>query len=121
MTRAGRDDAKLVSAQTVGAAVGRNGGLEALGEFGQQRVTGRMAEAVVVRLEAVEVEEGEDTGVGPGLGDLREVLHELTAVGEAGEGISAGLRPISRAQASVLAEHEHQCDDQQRGVTPALQ
>ena len=52
-----------------------------------------MAEAVVVRLEAVEVEEREDPWVGPGLGELREVLHELAAVGETGQGIGAGLRP----------------------------
>ena len=91
MIRAGRDDAELVSTQTVGATVGRDRGLEALGELSQQRVTGRMAEAVVVRLEAVEVEEREDSWVGPGLGELREVLHELTAVGKTGKGIGAGL------------------------------
>ena len=62
MMRAGRDDAELVSAQSVGATVGRDRGLQALGELSQQRVTGRMAEAVVVRLEAVEVEQREDRG-----------------------------------------------------------
>ena len=97
LMRAGRDHAELVSAQTVGATVGRDRGLEALGELGQERVTGRMAEAVVVRLEAVEVEEREDPWVGLGLGELREVLHELTAVGETGKGVGAGLRSTSRS------------------------
>ena len=101
MMRAGRDDAELVSAQTVGGTVGRDRDLEAPGELSQQRVTGRMAEAVVVRLETVEVEEREDSWVGPRLGELREVLHELTAVGETGERIGAGLRPISYVQAPV--------------------
>jgi hypothetical protein len=116
-----RDDAELISTQAVGATVGRDRGLEALGELSQQRVTGWMAEAVVVRLEAVEVEEREYPRVGLGLGELREVLHELTAVGETCQGIGACLRPASREQAPVLAVHEHQRDDEQRGVTPALE
>ena len=57
-------DAELVAAQAVGAAVARDRGGEIGAEALQQRVAGGVAEGVVVLLEAVEVEEGEAAPVG---------------------------------------------------------
>ena len=64
-----------------------------------------MAEAVVVRLKAVEVEQGEDPGVGFGLVNLREVFHQLTTVGKTGEGIGAGFGSTAYTQAAIPEVH----------------
>ena len=69
---------------------------EARPEPGEQRVTRRVAEAVVVRLEAVEVEEQQQVRIGRrrDLEHLFEIAHQRTPVAEAGERI--GHRLLAR-------------------------
>src|SRR5439155_20977586 len=59
----GGQHAELVAAEPVSGSVElRRGHREALAQAGKQSIAGRVAEAVVVSLEAVEVEEREDVG-----------------------------------------------------------
>ena len=57
--RRGDQHAELVAAHAVGTPVGLDRGAQLAGEAGEQRVAGRVAEAVVVALEAVQVEDHE--------------------------------------------------------------
>ena len=101
-------DAELVAAETVGAAVAGDGGLEVGAEALQERIAGHVAEGVVVLLEAVEVEEREGAPVGGRrlVGGVLQVAHQGAAVGQAGEAVGQRLAPAGAQQAQVLAE-EH--------------
>ena len=79
----------------------------------QQRVARRVAEAVVVGLEAVEVEEREQHGpLRGGLGGQPlEVGEQRAPVAEAGEGVGRGLDLAGAERAQVLAEGELEAQD----------
>ena len=107
-----------------------------LAEAGEQRVAGRVAEGVVVLLEAVEVEEREEElslAAGARQLDL-EVVDQRAPVGEPGQRVGAGLFAAGGGHARVLAgqglgrragegrtaveEHERHCEeeDHRRGA-----
>src|SRR2546423_1510702 len=81
--RRAQEDADLVAAETVRAPAVAGGVVQRAAEPRQQGVAGRVAEAVVVDLEAVEVEHHQHVH-----GVLRkrglDVDHQLAAVAEAG-------------------------------------
>ena len=80
--------AELVAAEAIGAPVGLNAALECLAQAREQRVAGKVAEGVVVVLEAVEVEEQEHRRVGWADRAGAEVGHELATVGQAGQAVA---------------------------------
>ncbi len=103
-----REHRELVAAEPVGlgAALHRLGELAA--EADQQRVAGRMAERVVVGLEAVEVEDRQDVRRAILVAQHPlDVDEELAAVAEAGEGVL-----LEQAdEAAVLREGQRQPQD----------
>ena len=104
---AGRDrgeQAELVAAHPVDAAEALGRRLQALGQADEQRVAGRVAEAVVVLLEAVEVEEREQLRplVAHDGHRVVEVGDERAAVAQAGEGVGERLHAAGGQQALVL-------------------
>ena len=71
-------------------SLGRMLRVQALGDLEQHRVAGRVAEAVVDRLEVVEIDEdhGEPGVLAPGAQDrVPHALDEQRAVGEVGDGV----------------------------------
>ena len=79
--------AELVTSEPVGGRVVGERRLELRGEPLQQGVAGRMAEGVVVLLEAVEIEEDEDAVLLGVESDCLEIVCELAPVAEPGERI----------------------------------
>ena len=92
--QAGGDHHELVAADAGGETVFRGEQGKSLRHLGQNRVAGLMAEAVVDRLEAVEIDEKECRGVLLGKGRLQEP-HHVKPVRQAGGGI------VQRAELGV--------------------
>ena len=91
-----RDETELVAAEPVHGACLARDGRELRAQPDEQGVSRRMTEAVVVALEAVEVEEHEERRRhGLGVQTALEICEELSAVREACEGIGRGLRRVS--------------------------
>ena len=81
---------ELVAAEARGGVAGADAGVEALGDGQQDLVAGGVAEAVVDRLEVVEVEEDDRQAglLAARAGDrLAHALDEQRAVGQAGDGV----------------------------------
>ena len=106
----GGEQAELVAAHAVGGAVGAERVGQVAAEPVQQRVAGRVAEGVVVGLEAVEVEEREQHGpLGRGVGGQPlEVGEQRAPVAEAGQGVGRGLDLARAERAQVLAEGQRE-------------
>ena len=106
--------AELVTAQPVGPPAGNRRG-QSRAEPGQQGVAGRVAEAVVVALEAVEVEHDQAEGVLGGRGrGAGEVGPQLAPVPEAGEAVGAGLVTQLLVRGLPLAPAARRLHEQQR-------
>ena len=109
----GEEHDELVATHAGDCVALANGVLEALGDQLQELVAGRVPEAVVDLLEAVEVEEHHGclavllVGGGHGDGDL---VVEQVGAGQAGEVVVAGLL----LQLGPLAHHAHEHGDDQR-------
>ena len=92
------EHAELVAAEPVGRSRRRRStASSAVGEAREQRVAGRVAERVVVDLEAVEVEDREQPrlGVAPVRKRAIEVGDEPAAVAEPGQGVGDRVRRAS--------------------------
>ena len=89
----GHDEAELVAAQPVRAAPAAVSRRELRAEAGEQGVTGRVAERVVVPLEAVEVEEHQQRSADLGLREESPRSQQPAAVAEAGERVRDRLVP----------------------------
>jgi hypothetical protein len=88
------EDRELVSAQTGGRVGGPQTFMQSLGHRHQQLITGCVAQAVVDRLEVVEVEEQNGKRITSAILSRKCVLHpvrEEGPVGEVGQGIVEGL------------------------------
>ena len=93
---------------------------EAGAEAREQRVAGRVAEGVVVGLEAVEVVEHEDRRDPPQGEDVLEVAHEAAAVAQAGERVGQRLRAAVAEHRQVDEEgHREAPDDRQHATAHA--
>ena len=88
-------DAELVPAETVGTATGLDGRGQVRSQPAEQDVARRMAVAVVVGLEAVEVVEGEDVAVlrapGPSRADSRSWISLRRLPSSVSESVTASL------------------------------
>ena len=85
---------ELVATETGDRVTGPGGGSEPFGHGDQQAVAGRVSEAVVDRLEVVEVQEQHGDRVGPPVASVHgvgEPVKEQGAVGQAGERVVEGL------------------------------
>jgi hypothetical protein len=98
------EQAELVAAHPVDAPQAVRHGFQALGKADEQRIAGGMAEAVVVLLEAIEVEEREHAlALVVGAGQLRlQVVDQRAAVAQARERIGECLPAAGRQQSLVL-------------------
>ena len=108
-------DAELVAAHPVRRAAAGDEAGELLAQPGEQHVAGGMAEEIVVLLEAVEVEQGEDVGrlaLDRGL----QVVEQLPSVSQTGERIGASLVARAGEHLHVLPErHRETREDRQDG------
>ncbi len=97
-------DAELVTAHPVGVADSVHGGRQALAEAGEKRVARRMAERIVVLLEAVEVEECEhNAALAAGVRQLGiEVVDQRTPVGKPRQSVGACFLVAGSGHARVL-------------------
>ncbi len=114
------EHAELVAAHAEDLPAGADVFAQVGAEAGEEDVARRMAEGVVVVLEAVEVEQGErDRRLGDRLREgLVERAGQCAAVAEAGERVGQGLAARGVQHADVLAERQRQADhheDQRRG------
>ena len=109
--------AELVAAHPVGPAVADDRRREPAAEAVQERVAGRVAEGVVVALEAVEVAQHEDVGLAA-VEPRLEVGEQPAAVAEAGQRVGDRLVAHGLEDAEVLAERRDHADDhgEQRGA-----
>ena len=106
----GGKHAELVAAHAVGDR-GRNGLAQAFAEAREQGVARRVAEGVVIGLEAVEVEQREQHEP-VGVGDVAvHVAHQRAPVAEPGEGIRQRLVTARREHGEVLGEGDAQAQD----------
>ncbi len=112
----GHDQAELVAAEPVRTVHRCRDGRELRAETGEEGVTCRVAERVVVPLEPVEVEDHQQGGL-----DFRrreeafEVGQELPTIAEAGQRVGDGLMPRELEQAAIFAEgHREPHDDRQQ-------
>src|SRR5207247_3971515 len=86
-----RQHAELVAAEPVGATLALDRGVEPVRDASEQGVAGRVAERVVVRLEAVEVEDDQREGQ-PVIAERSvELEHEPAAVAEPGQRVGQSL------------------------------
>ena len=111
-------DAELVAAHPVRRATAGDEAVELLAEAREQRIAGGMAEGIVVVLEAVQVEHGEDMRRLL-LEGRCEVVEQLPAIPQTGEGIGASLVAGAGEHVHVLRErhreaHEHGQDGRRR-------
>ncbi len=107
------EQAELVASHAVRAAVGRDRGAEVAPETSEQRIAGRVPEAVVVGLEAVEVEQREQDGTlrrRPG-GQPVEIGEQRAPVAQAGERVRRRLDLADAQRAEVLVEGQREADD----------
>ena len=110
-------DGELVAAEAGGGVARADAGVQALGDLQQHRVAGGVAEAVVDRLEVVEVHEdhGEPAALAPGPRDrVPHPLDEQRAVGEVGDRIVEGLvceLLLERLALAHVAAVEHDAVD----------
>ena len=105
-------DAELIAAEPVAAVVGPDRFRELLAEPRQQEIARRVAEAVVVGLEAVQVVEHENPARRLRRGEQRiEIGEESSPVPEAGQCIGEGEGGRRRGDAGVLAEGQHRPRD----------
>ena len=97
-------DAELVATEPIGARPPRHGGAQRRGEADEQGVAGGVAEAVVVFLEAVEVEDRQRRGTAL-VDEPRDVAHEPAAVAQAGQRIGhAEVLELALGLAHALAD-----------------
>ena len=97
---------ELVAAEAGHGVAGAGGGAEAFGDSHEQAVAGRMPEAVVDRLEVVEVQEQHGDRIGAPVAAVHgmgEPVQEQRPVGQAGEGVVERLvvellAPVSAAR-----------------------
>ena len=103
--RLGQDHRELVAADAAGDVGRADDVADAVGRLGQDAVAGEVADAVVDRLEVVEVEDDERqaAAVALGAGDLAgERLVEVAAVVQAGERVEIGeLAGLAKAPGVV--------------------
>ena len=110
-----REDAELVTADAIDLALAGDRSAELLGDPGEERVAGGMAERVVVGLEPVEVEQHQDGGR-PGVECRAEVDHQLAPVPDARERIRLRFDAGLCEQLHLLAERErHPGDHREHG------
>ena len=111
--RAVRDHAEFIAAEAVCPTGLAHGLTQPPPEAREQGIADRVAEAVVVLLEAIEVEHRQPTRVlGSGLGNGRhQVGHQPAPVGQPRERVGAGLALSALDQFEVLAEGERHPDD----------
>ena len=125
-------DAELVTTHPIGGADSIDGGRQALTEPGKKGVARRMAERVVVLLEAVEVEEREDdVALAAGVRQLGiEVVDQSPPVGKPCQRVGAGFLMAGGGHSRVLTgealgdctsqrgtpveEDERQCEHEDR-------
>ena len=108
------DDAELVAAEAVrlAASCPSTARSQRRAEPREQRVAGRVAERVVVLLEAVEVEDAEhDLGARPLGEDVLEIGHERTAVAQAREPVDERLAPARAQHPEILVVRHRQPDE----------
>ena len=98
--RDGGEQAELVAAHPVDAAEALGRRLQALGQADEQRVAGRVAEAVVVLLEAVEVEEREQLRPLVARERTSRVSRSATSARRLPRPVRASVRASSRLAAS---------------------
>jgi hypothetical protein len=108
-----REDAELVAAHAVGATAALERGRQVATEALEQRIASRVAERVVVGLEAVEVEQREHVAVAGHVeaGSRLEVAHQRAPVAQPGERIRGRLELALAQHAQVLAEGEGEAGD----------
>ena len=119
---AGQDDRELLAAPAGGHVDLAHALAQRLGELDEHAVADRVAEAVVDRLEAVEVGEHEGDRAAEALGAQQlagERLLAVAAVGEAGEHVDERLAGDDPVQARVL-ERDRRVGDERRGRAPLL-
>ena len=96
----------------VGAVLGGRHLRELRAEAGQQGVSGRVPERVVVPLEAVEVEDHQEGRLDLGLREESfEIGQELPAIAETRQRIGHRLEPRELEEAAILAERHREPDD----------
>ena len=118
--RAGEQHAELVAAHPVGRAGVADGVAQPRAEAAEQRVARRVAEGVVVALEAVQVEEAEQHGLAA-VERAVEVLHQPPAVAEPGERVGDRVVAAGLQHPRVGPEghaHPHHREEQRRGGQP---
>jgi hypothetical protein len=110
------EDAELVAAEPVGATVAADGRGQVGAQPAEQRVARRVPESVVVLLEAIQVEEGEDPLL-PGVpGKLAlDGLEEVAAVPEPGQLVGERVHAQRGALARVRAQREAEGDGEADG------
>ena len=101
-----QEHAELVATHPVRDPHRSRGGRKLCREAGEQGIAGGMSEGVVVRLEAVQVEEGQHPPLAGAytIELVLQVEEELAPVGEAREGISQRLVAARFEQLVVLPE-----------------
>ena len=110
-------DRELVAAEARGGVAGADARVQALGDLEQHLVAGGVAEAVVDRLEVVEVDEddGQARALAAGARDgVAHALDEQRAVGEVGDGVVEGLVGellLERLALADVAAVEHDAAD----------
>jgi hypothetical protein len=85
---------ELVATETGHRVARAGGGADAFGHGHQQAVAGRMPEAVIDRLEVIEVQEQHADRISAPVASvhgMRETVQEQGAVGQAGEGVVESL------------------------------
>jgi hypothetical protein len=100
--------AELVAAHPVRDRVAGERAGEPVPEPHEQRVAGRVAEGVVVALEAVEVDEDEPGGCGQSLQRAVEVVEQPAPVAEAGELVGQRVAPRGAEHGAVGGERERE-------------
>ncbi len=112
---AGSQHAELIAAKPVGLAASGDGCRERGAKSRQEHVAGGVAEAVVIALEAVEIEDHERER--PLLRQVREhvreVLLELSPVAQSGQRVGACLDAACAQQGPVLRQGERHPDQHQ--------
>ena len=110
-----RDEAELVASETIRRTVLTGNRRELRTEAGEQRVSRRVAEAVVVALEAVQVEDHQENWRGVILAESAlEVPDELASIAETRENVGDRLELRELEEPTILVEgHNESHDDEQ--------
>ena len=111
----GQDD-ELVAAESGRQIARPQGAGEPTGELDEHEVAGRVSEAVVDLLEAVQVEVVDGRPVARRLGQRGvQACDELRAVGQSGQRVVSGLVGQDGLGAFLITDHEQEAGQDQRG------